>query len=124
MTRVGRGSHSYKPAFLGRRTQGDGMERADWLDERVNSADARFLMGTAITHHRFSSPICGAREVRKLQAELAEITKHAAEIMREHQRSAKPAGRRGPAPQWRGVMAALHGRPQWHARPQWRGVMA
>ena len=95
------------------------MERADWLDERVNSADARFLMVTAITHHRFSSPIWGAREVRKLQAELAEITKHAAEVMREHQRTAKPT-RRGPAPQWRGVMAALHGKPHW----QWRGVMA
>ena len=91
------------------------MERADWLDERVNSADARFLMVTAITHHRFSSPIWGAREVRKLQAELAEITKHAAEIMREHQRTAKPA-RRGPAPQWRGVMAALHGKPHWQGR--------
>ena len=100
------------------------MEHADWLDGSVSSADARFLMVTAITHHRFSSPIWGAREVRKLQAELAEITKHAAEIMREHQRTAKPAGRRGPGPQWRGVMAALHGRPQWHARPQWRGVMA
>ena len=96
------------------------MERADWLDERVDSADARFLMVTAITHHRFSSPIWGAREVRKLQAELAEITKRAAEILLEHQPSGKLAGRRGPAPQWRGVMAALHGKPHW----QWRGVMA
>ena len=95
------------------------MERADWLEGRVDSADARFLMVTAITHHRFSSPIWGAREVRKLQAELAEITKHASEIMREHQRTAK-SGRRGPSPQWRGVMAALHGKPHW----QWRGVMA
>ena len=93
-------------------------ERADWLDERVDAADARFLMVTAITHHRFSSPIWGAREVRKLQAELAEITKHAAEILREHQRTVKP--RRGPSPQWKGVMAALHGKPKW----QWRGVMA
>ena len=49
------------------------MERADWLEERVNSADARFLMVTAITHHRFSSPIWGEDEVRKLHAELAEI---------------------------------------------------
>jgi hypothetical protein len=96
------------------------MERADWLDERVNSADARFLMVTAITHHRFSSPIWGAREVRKLQAELAEIAKRAAEILHEHQPSGKLVRRRGPAPQWRGVMAALHGKPQW----QWRGVMA
>ena len=57
------------------------MERADWLEERVNSADARFLMVTAITHHRFSSPIWGAREVRKLQAELADIAKHAADCV-------------------------------------------
>jgi hypothetical protein len=47
------------------------MERADWLEEKVNPADARFLMVTAIAHHRFSSPIWGALEVRKLQAELA-----------------------------------------------------
>jgi hypothetical protein len=97
------------------------MERADWLAERVKPADARFLMVTAITHHRFSSPIWGAREVRKLQAELAEIGKHAAEILRENQ----PA-RRGPSPQWRGVMAALHlqGRTQRRGNPRWRGVMA
>ena len=49
------------------------MERTDWLDEGVNSSDARFLMLTAITHHRFSSPIWGAQEVRKLDAELAEL---------------------------------------------------
>ena len=49
------------------------MERTDWLDEGLNSSDARFLMLTAITHHRFSSPIWGAREVRKLDAELAEL---------------------------------------------------
>ena len=30
-------------------------------------------MVTAITHHRFSSPIWGEDEVRKLHAELAEI---------------------------------------------------
>ncbi len=86
------------------------MERADWLDERVDSADARFLMVTAITHHRFSSPIWGAREVRKLQAELAEIAKHAAEILHEHQATAKKAQAEArPLPQWRGVMAA----PGW-----------
>jgi len=61
-------------------------------------------MATAITHHRFSSPIWGAREVRKLQAELAEITNDAAEILHEHQAAvSKPR----PAPQWRGN----HGRP-------------
>ncbi len=49
------------------------MERADWIDEGLDPADARFLMLTAITHHRFSSPNWGAHEVRKLHAELAEI---------------------------------------------------
>jgi len=85
------------------------MERADWLDGRVNSADARFLMVTAITHHRFSSPIWGAREVRKLQAELTEITKRAAEIMHEHQATAKPAKQPRQAPKFRGVFGA----PAW-----------
>ena len=49
------------------------MERTDWLDGGFNSIEARFLMVTAITHHRFSSPIWGEDEVRKLHAELAEI---------------------------------------------------
>lgn len=49
------------------------MERTDWLDEGLNSADARFLMLTAITHHKFSSPTWGEHEVRKLHAELAEL---------------------------------------------------
>ena len=84
------------------------MERADWLDERLDSADARFLMVTAITHHRFSSPNWGAREVRKLQAELAEIARHAAEVLHEHQKNGKPANPR-PAPKFRGVFGA----PAW-----------
>ena len=92
-----------KATFPERRRQGDGMERADWLDGHVNPADARFLMATAITHHRFSGPIWGAREVRKLQAELAEITNDAAEILHEHQAAVRKPG---PAPQWRGIMAA------------------
>jgi hypothetical protein len=49
------------------------MERTDWLDEGLNSADACFLMLTAITHHKFSSPAWGEHEVRKLHAELAEL---------------------------------------------------
>jgi hypothetical protein len=49
------------------------MERADWLDGAFDPAEARFLMVTAITHHRFSAPIWGEHEVRKLHAELAEI---------------------------------------------------
>ena len=49
------------------------MERTDWLDEGLSSAEARFLMLTAITHHKFSSPAWGEHEVRKLNAELAEL---------------------------------------------------
>jgi hypothetical protein len=49
------------------------MERCDWLDEGLSSADAQFLMLTAITHHKFSSPVWGEHEVRKLHAELAEL---------------------------------------------------
>lgn len=60
------------------------MERTDWLDEGLNPADARFLMVTAITHHRVSSPIWGEREVRKLHAELAEIQRLAVNIVAEH----------------------------------------
>ena len=49
------------------------MERSDWLDKGLDEADARFLMVTAITHHRLRSPLWSADEVRKLHAELAEI---------------------------------------------------
>jgi len=88
------------------------MERADWLEGGVKPADARFLMVTAITHHRFSAPIWGAREVRKLQAELAEITKRAAEVLHEHQASVKPGKKNKkprPRPQYRGIFGA----PAW-----------
>ncbi len=86
------------------------MERADWLAEKVDSADARFLMVTAITHHRFNSPSWGAREVRKLQAELAEIAKHAAEVLHEHQAAAQPAKKTlRPRARYRGVFGA----PAW-----------
>jgi hypothetical protein len=50
-----------------------GMERTDWMNAGLDSADARFLMLTAITHHRFSSPAWGENEVRKLHDELAEF---------------------------------------------------
>jgi hypothetical protein len=33
------------------------MERTDWLDKGFDASDARFLMVTAISHHRFRSPI-------------------------------------------------------------------
>jgi hypothetical protein len=82
------------------------MERADWLDGRVDPADARFLMVTAITHHKFSAPIWGPREVRKLQAEIAEIAKRATEILHEHHAGAKPAKKPRPRSQFRGVFGA------------------
>ena len=90
------------------------MERADWLEERVDAADARFLMVTAITHHKFSSPIWGAREVRKLHAELADIAKHASDVLREHQATSKSKKRKKekkprPASKYRGVFGA----PAW-----------
>jgi hypothetical protein len=90
------------------------MERADWLHERVDAADARFLMVTAITHHRFSAPIWGAREVRKLQAELAEIAKHASDVLKEHQAAGKSKKKKknkkaGPDPKYRGIFGA----PAW-----------
>jgi hypothetical protein len=69
------------------------MERADWLDGGFDSAQARFLMVTAITHHRFSSPAWGEHEIRKLYAELREIELSAAQVL-----AARPG-----APATRGV---------------------
>jgi hypothetical protein len=60
------------------------MERTDWLDGGFDSLEARFLMVTAITHHRFSSPIWGEGEVRKLHAELAEIELLASQAIFDH----------------------------------------
>lgn len=68
------------------------MEHTDWLDKGLNSADARFLMLTAITHHRFSSPIWGEREVRKLHAELAEIDLLASQAVAGHREPRRSAG--------------------------------
>jgi hypothetical protein len=63
------------------------MEQADWIHQGFDAAQARFLMVTAITHHRFSSPIWGEHEVRKLHGELAEIEASAAQV--EAPRSAR-----------------------------------
>ena len=49
------------------------MEHADWLHAGFDAAQARFLMLTAITHHRFGSQAWGADAVRSLHAELGEI---------------------------------------------------
>jgi hypothetical protein len=35
------------------------MKRTDWLDKGFDASDARFLMVTAIGHHRFRSPNAG-----------------------------------------------------------------
>ena len=67
------------------------MERTEWLS--LNSADARFLMLTAITHHTFSSPIWGEHEVRKLHAELAELDRLAAQAVADHNVARSGAGR-------------------------------
>lgn len=71
------------------------MEHTDWLDKGLNSADARFLMLTAITHHRFSSPIWGEHEVRKLHAELAEIDLLAAQAVTDHGKPRRSVGAAG-----------------------------
>ncbi len=49
------------------------VESADWLIAGFDSSQARFLMVTAITHHRVSSRVWGEREIRKLYTELGEI---------------------------------------------------
>ncbi len=71
------------------------MERADWIDEGMKPADARFLMLTAITHHQFSSPNWGEHEVRKLHAELAEIDDLAAVALVELNEPRRSVRRRG-----------------------------
>ena len=70
------------------------MERTDWLDAGFDSAQARFLMVTAITHHRFNSQIWGEHEVGKLHAELAEIEVSVTQALRP----VSPSRRRLPGP--------------------------
>ncbi|HEY6495674.1 MAG TPA: hypothetical protein VIZ43_20535 [Trebonia sp.] len=76
------------------------MERTDWLDAGLDPAGANFLMVTAITHHRFSSPMWGEHEVRKLQAELAEIEVLARQVLVDHRAAGALQRRKGifPAP--------------------------
>lgn len=50
------------------------MERTDWLEEAFSAEQARFVMRSAITHHRpRSAVIWGSGEVQQLDAELARI---------------------------------------------------
>ena len=69
------------------------MERADWLEEGFDAAQARFLMVTAITHHRVSSPLWGVAEVQKLHAELEEIASAAALLATPERSAVLPAYR-------------------------------
>ena len=69
------------------------MEHADWI-QGFDAAQARFLMVTAITHHRFSSPIWGEDEVRKLHAELAEIELAARRAVADENAAAAATGAR------------------------------
>ena len=66
------------------------MEHADWLDGGFDSAQARFLMVTAITHHRFTSPAWGEHEIRKLYTELAEIELAAAQVLTAQPAASSP----------------------------------
>jgi hypothetical protein len=69
------------------------VERADWLEEGFDAAQARFLMVTAITHHRVSSPLWGVVEVQKLHAELEEIASAAAQVATPERSAVLPAYR-------------------------------
>src|SRR6476646_11089259 len=88
VTRAGQG----KPYWRGDPRQEADMERTDWLDGGFTSIEAMFLMVTAITHHHFSSPIWCEDEVRKLQAELAEIELTASRAYVEHDAAAVRRG--------------------------------
>ena len=76
------------------------MERADWLEAGYDAAQARFLMLTAITQHRFSSPRWGDDAIRGLHADLADIDHSAARVL---------AARRGFAPEHGGTPSGMYG---------------
>jgi hypothetical protein len=81
------------------------MERADWLEGGFDSAQARFLMVTAITHHRFRSRACGEREIRRLYAELTAIDVSAARVL-ESRRGPSSWIRRSAQQPWREAQEA------------------
>ena len=82
------------------------MENADWIQQGFDAGQARFLMVTAITHHQFSSPAWGEREVRKLHGELTEIEVAAARIV-----VSRPARRRL-------IRRGTHGAVRWSSRQE------
>ena len=65
------------------------MECADRLEGGFDPAQARFLMVTAITHHRLSSPAWGEHEIRRLHAKLTEIDVSAAQVLGSRTRSSR-----------------------------------
>jgi len=96
------------------------MEQTDWIHQGIDAAQARFLMVTAITHHRFSSTIWGEHEVRKLHGELAEIEAAAVQIV-----APRPARRRLIRPGIRRACRWLSRRPRSSRRPlldAWLGM--
>src|ERR1700722_9807456 len=96
------------------------MEQTDWICQGFDAGQARFLMVTAITHHRFSSPIWGEHEVRKLYGELTEIEGAAARIVAlrpAHQHLIRPRIRK--ASRWPSQYARRSRRPLLNA---WLGL--
>jgi hypothetical protein len=96
------------------------MEHTDWINQGFDAGQARFLMVTAITHHRFSSPIWGEHEVRKLHDELAEIEVAAARVVATQlarRRLIRPSIRR--ASRWSSRRARSSRRPLLNA---WLGM--
>src|ERR1700751_2276074 len=93
--RPGRPSNPSRPErfHIPVQKQETGMEHTDWMNAGLDSAGARFLMLTAITHHRFTSPAWGEHEGRKLHDELAEFDALATWAVSDH-RAAQDARRR------------------------------
>jgi hypothetical protein len=76
------------------------MERTDWLEEGFTTPEARFLMVTAITHHRFGSTLWGEEAVRALEDELADIDARAEHLSRDLLET-EAAAATGPGPESR-----------------------
>src|ERR1700677_2107928 len=96
------------------------MEQTDWIDQGFDAAQARFLMVTAITHHRFSSRLWGEHEVRKLHSELAEIEARAAQV-----KAPRPARWRimWPRIRWASIRRSRRGRSSRSPRlNEWLGL--
>ncbi len=67
------------------------MERTDWITRGYSPSQARFLMATEITHHRFHSELWGEQGVQDLLDELLEIDRTAIKVVREYLENAVAA---------------------------------